>query len=133
MEPMPIVTLTNGIRIGNHSSPHTFTFEDGTVLPACSDERALTHKLQSIENRSPSPCGRWTDIDLKFALPAISYRAVKEDAANPDVDVILVALPMLICLRNSDWLDDENVRRKVRCIRRTERTGNIIHIDRFCI
>lgn len=133
MEPMPIVALTNGIRIGNHSSPHTFTFEDGTVLPACSEERAQTHKLEVIEERCPSPCGRWTDIDLSFALPDVSYVSIKEDAANPNVDVILVALPMLICLRDSDWLGDENVRAKVRCIRRTDRTGNIIHIDRFCI
>jgi hypothetical protein len=133
VEPMPIITLTNGLRIGNHSSPHPFQFEDDSILPGCSPGRANSFKLIPLEENCPSPCQRWTDIDLSFAITAESQQAIIADAANPEVDVILVALPVLIQVREHSWFADDNVRRKVRCIRKVDRVSQRIHIDKFCV
>lgn len=32
-----ITKLSNGLRVANFSSPHPFTFEDGSVIPAVND------------------------------------------------------------------------------------------------
>jgi hypothetical protein len=133
VEPMPIVTLKSGLRVGNHSSPHPFKFADYSTLPGCSPERANHFKLVPLERREPSPCGRWTDIALEFTIPAKMRQALIEDAANPEVDVILVALPVLICVRDHEWFNDRNVRGKVRCIRKVDRVSQKIFGDRFCI
>lgn len=46
---MPIVTLKNGLRIGNFSSPHTFRFKDGSELPRCSSVRMRRGSLHTTE------------------------------------------------------------------------------------
>lgn len=46
---LPSVTLTNGLVVANYSSPHPFLFEDGSILPACSNERAKLTMLYSNE------------------------------------------------------------------------------------
>ena len=66
MDPMPITTLTTGLRVGNFSSPHPFRFTDGSELPACSPERANGCMLNSHEVETDR--GLWTDIDLEFTL-----------------------------------------------------------------
>ena len=43
---LPTVILSNGLRVANYSSPHPFTFDDGSVLPRCSDERATMTMLK---------------------------------------------------------------------------------------
>jgi len=133
MEDMPICTLRNGLRVGNHSSPHSFEFEDGTILDACSHERANRHKLVPLEKLHPDPSGRWTDIDLEYTLPIRVRDSLVLDSSNPEVDVILVALPVLMCVRDYDWFDEGNVRRKVRGLRKVDRVSMVIHCDRFCV
>jgi len=133
MPDMPVVKLKNGLRVGNHSSAHAFTFDDGSVLPACTGGRARAYKLVPVERFWPSPCGRWKDVDLDFELPAKVILSLIATAARDDVDVILVALPVLILVREADWLDDDCVREKVRAIRKVSRVGDVIFSDKFCI
>jgi hypothetical protein len=47
---LPSVKLSNGLVVANYSSPHPFTFVDGSVLPACSKERATLTKLIVVED-----------------------------------------------------------------------------------
>jgi hypothetical protein len=107
VEPMPTVILKNGLRVGNHSSPHEFQFDDGSVLPACSPERADHYKLIPLERNEPSPSGRWTDIDLEFTIPAEMQQSLIDNADRRQIDVVLVALPVLICVREHDWFNDK--------------------------
>ena len=43
---LPSVKLSNGLVVANYSSPHAFTFIDGNILEACSEERAAATMLQ---------------------------------------------------------------------------------------
>lgn len=47
---LPSVRLSNGLVVANYSSPHTFLFEDGSILGECSDERAKLTIVESNEN-----------------------------------------------------------------------------------
>ena len=46
---LPEVKLTNGLVVANYSSPHPFRFEDDSVLPACTEERAIMTMLNAKE------------------------------------------------------------------------------------
>lgn len=129
---MPRIQLTNGLCVANFSSPHAFEFSDGSVLPGCSEERTLALILVPLETNKRSPCGRWTDIDFEFTLPVVT-KAVMLTSAEEEVDVILVPLPMLLCIKEFEWFGNDDVRGKMRCIRMTDRISKRIHIDRFCI
>ena len=157
----PIITLKNGIRIGNFSSPHTFTFKDGSVLPACSKERALDLMLNAAEveeqNRPSDKNYSWTDIQLKYSLSDRVEEALKEalqfdGEEERQFDVLLVPFPVLTSIheafrlmddfRNygpdaSQWQKDrwEFLRDALdlcRTGRLFDRAEKILHIDRFC-
>ena len=44
-----IITLSNGKKVANFSSPHPFTFTDGSVIPAVSNEESERLKVTFIE------------------------------------------------------------------------------------
>ena len=44
-----ITKLSNGLKVGNFSSPHAFTFEDGSVIPAVNDIDSQRLKVDFIE------------------------------------------------------------------------------------
>ena len=127
MHTMPTVTLSNGLVIGNFSSPHPFNFTTGEILAACSPERALMGALEAVEIEATN--GRWTDIQLSFKLtPAV--REALDIAQQSAVDVVLVPLPVLQAVR----AEPSGAARwsKVRCIRCADRITKAIYPDRFC-
>lgn len=123
---VPVITLTNGLRIANFSSPHPFTFVSGEVLPACSPERAKRLLLEAKEVARPSPCGRWTDIDLSFRLSPEVEEELQRLELRQDIDIVLVPLPVLQASRALAWAT------KVRGLRAADRVTKEIHSDRFC-
>ena len=51
-EPIPvgqITKLSNGLKVGNFSSPHPFTFEDGSVIPAVNNNDSQRLKVNFNE------------------------------------------------------------------------------------
>lgn len=46
---MKIVTLSNGLRVANFSSPHDFNFTDGSILPTVDAEKSKRLSMESIE------------------------------------------------------------------------------------
>lgn len=135
MDVAPVVTLTNGLRVANFSSPHTFNFEDGSILGACRPERALSLKLDPITEKWPSPCGRWHNVDLSWSMPDDVADEIIAIAEDPEIDIVLVALPVRLCIRKlretRHW--PAAVLQKVRCIRVKDRVSKEIFIDRFCV
>ena len=125
---MPIITLSNGLRVGNFSSPHPFTFTDGSVLPACSDDRSRRGKLDAVEILHPGIRGT-TDIEVSFKLNPIVLEMIDEAEAS-NCDVILVPFPVLRAMKDEDYF---LVGMKCRVIRSADRITKEIHIDRFCI
>lgn len=113
MEP-PAISLKNGLRVANFSSPHEFNFEDGSVLPACTKERAMVLNLARNDRevlwdgpRSPS----WPTEELVLAVTpgfATTPEIIAELAeleGHWDVDIVLVPFPVLQSLRDEKMLE----------------------------
>lgn len=96
MDNMPVITLTSGVRVANFSSPHAFTFDDGSVLPSCSKERTKAGSLRAVEKETKK--NEWIDIELRFELnqeiAGLMIQAIKQ-AKDEEIDVVLVPFPVL--------------------------------------
>lgn len=126
MKSVPVVTLKNGLRVANFSSPHPFTFDDGTVLPACSTERARSLMLEADELSTSQE--KWTDIELSFVMSTTVGLAIDELQDDPDIDIILVPLPVMEALKN-----DGGGIGKCRVCRMADRITKVVCSDKFCI
>ena len=128
---MTVVTLNNGLKVANFSSPHEFRFETGETLYACSAERArrlMLHADEVVTDR-----GNWKDIELSFTLGLDVTKdllAAQEFAADHNIDVILVPLPVMGAMKNAGWYIPDT---PFRCIRKSDRVTNLIYSDRFCM
>jgi hypothetical protein len=128
---MPIITLKSGLRVANFSSPHAFRFTDGSELPACSPERAMLGKLDTVEIEAPR--GLWTDIDLEFKMSdecAEMLEAAKTLWRNGEVDVVIVPFPVLNAYKKTAPTHPET--HPFRTIRSADRMTKVNHSDRFC-
>src|SRR5687768_14816921 len=99
---MTIITLSNGKKVGNFSSPHPFTFEDGSVLPAVSNEEAMRLKVHFIESSIMDHEGDEScipgDVELEFKLSRaviIEMNKWKDLQKEDKVDVVFCPLPMI--------------------------------------
>ena len=106
---LPSVELTNGIVVANYSSPHTFLFEDDSVLPKCTDERALLTKLKDNEHevsrvmtiKSNGKAIDYSNITLEWELSwyvQTDLLNIMKVWANHKLkwDIIIVPLPVLL-------------------------------------
>ena len=124
----PVVTLTNGVRVANFSSPHSFEFTDGTVLPACSAERAVVSKLVAIEDETPHPtCDGVVDISLSWKMTDYILVELQKLQDDPEVDVVLVPFPVMTAIKEGGYVVG-----KARVIRVEDRVLKTIFIDKFC-
>lgn len=103
-----IITLSNGKKVANFSSPHPFTFTDGSVIPAVSKEESERLKVTFIENEHPDESG---DISLRFELSRDVMFEMRYWVAMYNVgyvDVVFCPLPMITAMKDaSAELDDE--------------------------
>lgn len=133
MNDFPIITLSNGLRVGNFSSPHPFTFVDGSVLPGCTPETAQQVSLIPLEELQE--CYRsgvsFQQIELGFAMSAEVWDRVRAWVslfAGKKVDLVIVPLPVLQVLPDIIKAD-----RLFVTVRMTDRVTKQAHIDKFCI
>lgn len=126
---MKVITLSNGKTVANFSSPHSFTFTDGSVLPAVSNGEAERLKVDFIE----TPFGYKGDIELSFSLSEAVQASMKEWLelwGAGRVDVVFIPLPMLTAL----WEDNYPVAYSpFRAVRIEDRVLKLISIDKQCI
>jgi len=97
-----IITLSNGKKVANFSSPHPFTFTDGSVIPAVSEEESERLKVNFIENEHPDESG---DISLKFTLSTDVMFEMRYWVAMYNVgyvDVVFCPLPMITAIRDAE-------------------------------
>jgi hypothetical protein len=92
-----ILTLSNGKRVANFSSPHVFLFEDGSVLSAVSGEHATSLSLIISEDELNDK----GDISIEHSIsPAIEeeieFWKAKHEAG--EVDVVFCPFPMMQAL-----------------------------------
>lgn len=127
-----IVTLSNGKRVANFSSPHEFVYEDGTILPAVSNE--LSNKLKVTFTEIPMGEG---DIILKFSLSEdLQQQMLKyfELYNNSEVDVVVCPLPMITALKeDSRYGMDYLYHSPFRSIRIEDRIKKLVSIHKQCL
>jgi hypothetical protein len=134
MDPMPIITLANGLKVGNFSSPHPFTFTTGEILPRCSEKRVKALELVSKETIYKTLIGTQLvdNIQLSFELDEqleLELEACLIQYSTLVVDIILVPLPVMTCLRKPRL----ELASPFRVIRTADRETKAIYPDRFCL
>jgi hypothetical protein len=127
---MPVVTLKNGLRIGNLSSPHPFEFDDGTVLPACDPERTKSLPIEIKEIVTTEVVNNINVDQLKLELTITSalITEIERIQHDDDVDIVLAPLMVLEAMKGANMLLG-----KIRAIRTKDRITKVIFSNRFCI
>lgn len=134
---MTIITLSNGKKVGNFSSPHPFIFEDGSVLPAVSPEEAERLKVEFIETTTVSITSTPIpgDVDLAFnCTDEISTEIDKwiELWQKRRVDVVFCPLPMIIALKET-YGRYYVLNTPFRAIRIEDRIKKLVSIHKQCV
>jgi len=134
----PVVTLKNGLRVANFSSPHPFTFDDGSVLPACPESTVLSGTLDTKEDIIVTVINgiHVNNVALKFKLSHTCLVMLSFIVDRKDIDIVLVPLPVLECVKDLTYTYDglqARALRKIRCVRMKDRIQKIIYSDTFCV
>lgn len=130
-----IHTLSCGLRVANFSSPHPFTFTDGTVIPAVDKSRASALMLEVKEVPCPQRNSKFKTVMVDWTL---SDRVSDEIDywytffAMKKVDVVLVPLPVMTALRKI-WPQQKILKSPFRVIRVANRITKEIEIFKYCI
>lgn len=139
---LPTVTLSNGLTVANYSSPHPFTFTDGTILPACSNERATLTMLETNEICSTYTLNGVEISDVRIDWRLTEYLKVECNdiiwAMRLNIlkwDIILVPLPFMTAWKHHyEHAYHYTVPNPpFRVIRVADRITKEIHIDKFCV
>jgi len=124
----PTVKLSNGIVVANFSSPHSFKFEDGSILEACNKEQAEQGTLEKAEIEKKWKKGLIA-VQPRFRIPTSVLGVLNELDNIDEIDVVLVPLPVLLCLRENGLIDTFQ---KVGTILVKDRMTKEICINKFC-
>jgi len=130
----PAVTLTNGLRVANFSSPHSFNFVDGSVLPACDNDRCAALSMDRDDEISAWP-GKFVGVSSPvyqvkpvFVLNAATIAALEAAQESWDVDVVIIPFPLLTALQSKDLLERFN---KVATVIMADRITKAAYFDKF--
>ena len=135
--------LSNQLIVGNFSSPHPFTFDDGSVLSAVSDydsERlkvTFTETIIRDEHKFRKLHSDVSTVQLKFTLNEEIENEMKEWLKmweHNDVDIVLCPLPMIQALQQgheSNFMSLLNS--PFRAVRMKDRIKKLSSIDTFTI
>lgn len=126
---MTVVTLSNGKKVGNFSSPHDFTFTDGSVLPAVEANKALLLQVSFLEFSHSNG-----DVSLGFALSLPVWeemRKWREMHQQGLVDVVFCPLPMITSLK--EQYEYKLKESPFRTVRIEDRINKLVSIDKQCI
>lgn len=125
-----IVTLSNGKRVANFSSPHDFTYEDGTILPAVS--ATVSEHLKVTFNEYELTDG---DVMLNFTLSPQIIEEMQRYLAmwdNDEVDVVVCPLPMITAIKES-YGSGYLIGSPFRSIRVEDRIKKLVSIHKQCL
>lgn len=123
-----ILELSNGKLVANFSSPHPFTFTDGSVLTAIQDEDAERLKVTFIEKVDDNG-----DVELSFEL---SEEVIREMSIyeylyeRNEVDVVFCPLPMITALKDKNY---DLKKSPFRAVRIEDRIKKLVSIEKQCL
>lgn len=124
-----IYTLSNGKKVANFSSPHDFTFTDGTVLPKVSNY--VSNRLKVNFNESVDENNG--DVELSFSLSDDVWSEMylwEYLHAIKMVDVVYCPLPMITAIKNTNY---QLKKSPFRAIRMEDRIKKLVSIEKQCL
>jgi folylpolyglutamate synthase/dihydropteroate synthase len=129
-----VTTLKNGTKVANFSSPHIFTFEDGSKLQKCDIREASLFKV-NFREKVVKDIRDIAGIEMDFILSKVllSRMNMWEQLYNDEkVDIVFCSLPLLTAIKK---IVDVSELRKMpfRGVRTKDRTKKLILTDRFVI
>lgn len=126
-----IVELSNGKKVGNFSSPHSFTFSDGSVLNAVSKEESERLKVTFIESIVPNGMDGDIELDFELSNSILFEMSHWQDLFKQElVDVVFCPLPMITALKQKGY---DLINSPFRTVRMVSRTDKRVSIDYQCI
>lgn len=127
---MEIITLSNGKRVANFSSPHPFAFEDGSILKAIDNSESERLKIIFIEEELEGG-----DIKLSFKLSDDVKREMIEYYNlwfNNELEVVFCPLPMIVAIKE-EMGENYLINSPFRSIRVEDRIQKLVSIHKQCI
>ena len=138
------VRLSNQLIVGNFSSPHSFTFEDGSVLDAVNDYDSERLKVTFIETVVDEKL-EWkrAEVYKEYKTVALDF-TLSDEVRNEmevwqkmwehnDVDIVLCPLPMIQALHKIDDGLGTIFDGPFRAVRLKDRIKKLASIDTFSI
>ena len=125
-----IITLSNDKRVANFSSPHPFTFEDGSILKAVDNSESERLKIIFIEEELEGG-----DIKLSFKLSDdVKREMIKyyDLWFNNELEVAFCPLPMIVAIKE-EMGENYLINSPFRSIRVEDRINKVISINKQCI
>ena len=131
----PILTLSNGKKVANFSSPHSFTFEDGSVLEAVSPEKSRLLSMEATETASSSLLAHEGDTLMSYKLTPMVLSEIDywdKKYGMREVDVVYVPLIVLQAIHDHFGHNLMMVY-PFRVIRIVDRVTKVCSIDTQCV
>lgn len=125
----PIIELSNGKLVANFSSPHPFTFTDGSILPAKSEDEAERLKVNFHEDIDEDG-----DVKLSFSLSTQLYDEIiywQQKYINKEINVVFCPLPMITAIKGQ--IQDDLKETPFRTIRQEDRIKKLVSIEKQCL
>jgi len=134
---LKVVRLSNQLLVGNFSSPHAFTFDDGTVLDAVSDYDSMRLKVNFNETVvDDNLAKKYKTIMLDFTLSDEVYREMEvwqKMWKHNDVDIVLCPLPMIQALTQEGYTSGWLINSPFRAVRMKDRILKTVSCNTFTI
>ena len=145
------IKLSNDVKVRNFSSPHSFTFTDGTIVPEHTPKMSERFKVIFNEDKDYiSSSDRfdwerhevnksersWVDIKLSFELSKDVIVLLSEhmnDWVYDKFDILIVPLPLLSAYKTISNNYDRDIKfSPLRTIRMEDRVKKLCSINKFC-
>ena len=131
-----VIRLSNQLIVGNFSSPHSFTFEDGTVLDAVSDydsERLKVNFNETVVQTRNILHYKTVSLDFTLSAEVLNEMYIWDKMyKHNDVDIVLCPLAMIQSLKEIQQVN-EILKRPFRAVRMKDRIEKLASIDTFSI
>ena len=135
---IPIITLTNGLKVGNFSSPYEFKFVDGSILPRVDPSVTTTTALNVKETERETKAlndAIFSTVKLTWATTPefiLHLMDIYEEYRYENIDICLMPLPAMTALKQ-EWSIPDILNSPFRVIRVADREIKEILINKFCV
>jgi len=135
---VPTCKLSTGLVVANFNSPHGFNFTDGSILGACSPERAKAFPLEELQETVVQR-DNWTGIIFKYRLTPGLREEICRVAQSVTADLIITPSAILRAIRTDtaltnrvDYVGDV-IRWRFVGVKNADRITKAIHHDIFVV